>query len=142
MHTDIDSQTFNRTGADSRSALGSGRSQSQQMRAMVEIVYRLSRASATDPLTGLRNRRGYFQDGSRLLAQAASRGEHALILFMDVDGLKAVNDSRSHPAGDRLLCVGFAAYDPHRPSELEQLLQAADDHRYEKRRTRHPTGTC
>jgi diguanylate cyclase (GGDEF)-like protein len=53
-----------------------------------------------DPLTGLYNRRGVDRMGGRALGRA---GHEACVLFIDVDGLKEVNDSQGHAAGDRLL---------------------------------------
>jgi len=59
--------------------------------------------SLTDELTGLRNRRGFllFAEQARKLAMRA--GKQAVIVFADLDGLKAANDRYGHEAGDRLL---------------------------------------
>jgi diguanylate cyclase (GGDEF)-like protein len=54
---------------------------------------RLRRLATTDPLTGLANRRG--------LKRAWRPG--SALLFIDLDGFKAVNDRLGHGAGDRLL---------------------------------------
>ncbi len=60
------------------------------------------REAATDPLTGIANRRGFE------LSVAETRGRRPFsILAIDVDDLKAVNDARGHPTGDALL-VGIA----------------------------------
>ena len=63
----------------------------------------LSEQALQDPLTGLRNRR-YFTDVllKRMLA-ATRQGESALVLLIDLDGFKQVNDTRGHPVGDELL---------------------------------------
>lgn len=58
------------------------------------------RASTTDDLTGLLNRRGFF-DHAR--AAWPSDGGTSSIAFIDVDGLKHVNDLEGHDAGDRLI---------------------------------------
>lgn len=50
--------------------------------------------ATTDPLTGLTNRRGF-----NLALQAGP----SVLLLLDVDGFKQVNDRHGHPAGDRLL---------------------------------------
>ena len=56
-----------------------------------------------DDLTGLLNRRG-LEESSRMLAGLASRsGEPLFIVFVDVDGLKGVNDTFGHAAGDLVL---------------------------------------
>lgn len=54
----------------------------------------------SDPLTGLRNRRGMERELARLLA---GQGDFALV-HLDLDHFKAVNDSLGHAAGDHVLC--------------------------------------
>lgn len=61
-----------------------------------------SRASL-DPLTGLMNRASFDREIEVLLERAARAGTEAALLFLDLDGFKAVNDQRGHPAGDSLL---------------------------------------
>jgi diguanylate cyclase (GGDEF)-like protein len=64
---------------------------------------RLSEQALQDPLTGLRNRR-YFSDVLiKRMAQATRQGDSALVLLIDLDGFKQVNDTRGHPVGDELL---------------------------------------
>ena len=57
----------------------------------------------TDALTGLLNRRGW----DRVLADAQERvdafGDPVSVAIIDLNGLKRVNDTEGHPAGDRLL---------------------------------------
>jgi diguanylate cyclase (GGDEF)-like protein len=60
-------------------------------------------AALSDPLTGVLNRRG-FEDAAERELIRARRYDHPLALaFVDVRGLKAVNDTEGHLAGDRLL---------------------------------------
>ena len=59
-------------------------------------VARLDLASLTDPLTGIANRRA-FEAGM----DATEPG--ALLILIDLDGFKGLNDSQGHPAGDRVL---------------------------------------
>ena len=61
------------------------------------------RQSVTDELTGLYNRRGFFKRAEQELAVVRAAGKHGLCLFLDLDGLKALNDSAGHDAGDQLL---------------------------------------
>jgi diguanylate cyclase (GGDEF)-like protein len=56
-----------------------------------------------DDLTGLRNRRGFFLLAQQQRRQVARSGDPAFIVFVDVDGLKEVNDTLGHEAGDQLL---------------------------------------
>ncbi len=63
----------------------------------------LRHLSLTDELTGLHNRRGFLMLAEQQVRSARRRREGLSLLFVDVDGLKAVNDMQGHPAGDRLL---------------------------------------
>lgn len=59
--------------------------------------------ASRDPLTGLRNRRGWY-DALAVEEQRCRRyGSKASVLVLDLDGLKRVNDQAGHHAGDRLL---------------------------------------
>ena len=61
------------------------------------------RAALTDSLTGIANRRAFFDRGGPLLDWAmADRGSAALLLF-DLDRFKEVNDTAGHQAGDQVL---------------------------------------
>jgi two-component system cell cycle response regulator len=54
-------------------------------------------------LTGARTRRLGLEEVSRELERAHRTGASLVLAFVDVDGLKAVNDSQGHLAGDALL---------------------------------------
>lgn len=59
--------------------------------------------SLVDELTGLYNRRGFTTLAGRELLSLQRNGRRALVLYLDVDGLKQANDAFGHDAGDRLL---------------------------------------
>jgi diguanylate cyclase (GGDEF)-like protein len=66
-------------------------------------TYRVATASAaTDPLTGLPNRR-YFEEFSSLLASRRRAGDGVAILMVDIDKFKGLNDTYGHPVGDQVL---------------------------------------
>ena len=62
-----------------------------------------------DDLTGLRNRRAFVEIGAEHVAVARRAGRASTILFVDVDGLKQINDRLGHAAGDTALRVVAAA---------------------------------
>lgn len=61
------------------------------------------RLSLTDGQTGLANRRGFFVQAETLLKQSRREDREASVLFIDVNGLKTVNDYLGHERGDALL---------------------------------------
>ncbi len=59
--------------------------------------------AVTDPLTGLLNRRGFYQTVENLLQRDVRTDSAWVLLYLDLDGFKRVNDSLGHDAGDRVL---------------------------------------
>jgi len=57
----------------------------------------------TDPLIGLLNRRGLERQFGAALSAARRHGHEGLVVFIDVDGFKSINDRHGHPAGDLVL---------------------------------------
>jgi diguanylate cyclase (GGDEF)-like protein len=57
----------------------------------------------TDPLTGVLNRRGFVEAAERELARARRYRSPFVLAYVDVRGLKAVNDSEGHLAGDEVI---------------------------------------
>lgn len=70
------------------------------VRVLFERMRWLARA---DPLTGVLNRHGLELAGQRLLARARRRRTPVSVALIDLDDLRAVNNSRGHRAGDDLL---------------------------------------
>jgi diguanylate cyclase (GGDEF)-like protein/PAS domain S-box-containing protein len=63
----------------------------------------LETAATRDELTGLFNRRG-FHEHAELAMRLATRSERPVsLLYMDLNGMKAINDQLGHAAGDRAL---------------------------------------
>jgi diguanylate cyclase (GGDEF)-like protein len=75
--------------------------------ALAEVQGRLARslrtAAATDPLTGVANRRAWEAEATRNLARATRTGEPLSFAILDLDHFKEVNDREGHGAGDALL---------------------------------------
>lgn len=59
--------------------------------------------SLTDELTGLYNRRGFWLLSDQEYRLACRRKLHCALLLLDLDGLKQLNDSHGHEAGDQAL---------------------------------------
>lgn len=66
-------------------------------------VAKLERMAATDPLTGLANRRAFGRALERCFADAQRRRQDVSCLMIDLDAFKLVNDTLGHIAGDHLL---------------------------------------
>ena len=71
--------------------------------AVAAEVERLAEMAITDPLTGLRNHRAFHEDVARELQRAGRSGVPLALVLLDLDDLKAVNDSQGHQAGDERL---------------------------------------
>lgn len=63
----------------------------------------IRRLSITDELTGLNNRRGFYLLAEQKLRGTQHLGHNCMLAYLDVDGLKQVNDEQGHDAGDALL---------------------------------------
>ncbi|MCG8511195.1 MAG: GGDEF domain-containing protein, partial [Rhodospirillales bacterium] len=63
----------------------------------------LERMVVTDPLTGLLNRRGIEEALRNGLAAARRYDEQGVLMSIDLDGFKFVNDTYGHSAGDTVL---------------------------------------
>lgn len=67
--------------------------------------------SLVDGLTGLYNRRGFTTLAEQQLRLSKRNGSHLYIVFVDLDGMKRINDGHGHHAGDAALCAtrGYSA---------------------------------
>ncbi len=64
---------------------------------------RLQRATLTDPLCKVWNRRGFMVFAEKALRASQRTNRPLAILFLDLDGFKAINDQNGHAAGDEVL---------------------------------------
>ncbi len=69
------------------------------------VIDGLCNLSLKDPLTGLSNRRHFNAVLEAEVDRVARSGEAALLLLIDIDHFKSVNDTHGHPAGDQVLRV-------------------------------------
>jgi len=72
-------------------------------RELQRLSKQLQALSVTDPLTGLLNRRGFYQAMEAALARAKRSARPLAVCYLDLDGFKVINDSLGHNVGDELL---------------------------------------
>jgi diguanylate cyclase (GGDEF)-like protein len=68
-----------------------------------ELIARLEVEATTDPLTGVHNRRFVLEELEKAVARAGRSSEPVAVIMFDMDNFKAVNDTKGHQAGDKLL---------------------------------------
>ena len=76
---------------------------SHSIAAHKELEGFLRTLSDADELTGLLNRRGFFTKVDAVRRRARRNDSQVLLMYLDVDGLKRVNDEMGHADGDKLL---------------------------------------
>lgn len=64
----------------------------------------LERLSTTDALTGLMNRRAFHERLDEAMERADRTGSNGVLLFVDLDNFKQINDTNGHDVGDKVLC--------------------------------------
>lgn len=67
------------------------------------LEHLLAELALVDDVTGLHNRRSFILLAEQALKEAARAGRPAIALFIDVDGLKPINDNYGHQEGNRAL---------------------------------------
>ncbi|MCG6942233.1 MAG: diguanylate cyclase [Thiohalocapsa sp.] len=80
----------------SRELLARVRIQVQYRRAMEQLRH----IAVTDELTGVRNRRAFFERAGRLFADARAHDRALSALMLDIDHFKQINDTHGHAIGD------------------------------------------
>ena len=67
------------------------------------LYNKIEQISITDDLTGLFNRRGFFQLGEREFERSLRFNRPLSVLMLDIDHFKGINDTYGHPVGDQVL---------------------------------------
>jgi diguanylate cyclase (GGDEF)-like protein/PAS domain S-box-containing protein len=82
------------------------------------LIQKLEYQALHDPLTGLPNRALYHDRLHQAVTRADRNGSLVGVLFIDLNGFKAVNDGLGHAVGDQLLCdIGI---------QLQSFVRASD----------------
>jgi diguanylate cyclase (GGDEF)-like protein len=76
---------------------------SAQCDLMEKLYLEVQQLSIKDPLTNLRNRRGFFEDANPQVQSACDKQEDLSALMVDIDNFKTVNDIYGHFVGDYVL---------------------------------------
>jgi diguanylate cyclase (GGDEF)-like protein len=82
-----------------------------------QLYTEVQKQAITDPLTGIYNRRGFYELGRREVERAHRFGRPLTALMIDIDLFKQVNDTYGHLIGDQVL-AGVASRIEH---ELRQV---------------------
>src|SRR6202162_1832040 len=83
--------------------LTKGQRVSLQLKALLNLVHSLRCVALTDDLTGLYNRRGFMQIGTRLLDVATRDMRSAHLIYFDVNHLERTNHTMGRTAGDVMI---------------------------------------
>lgn len=99
---------------------------SQDITPRKQLELELKRHALNDPLTGLPNRRSLMEQLPKAMARSSRTEQMMALLFMDLDGFKAINDNFGHDAGDELL-QQFAQRIQSHLRETDTLFRLAGD---------------
>lgn len=72
-------------------------------RLLEERTVKLHELATTDPLTGVLNRREFLARAERLIAQLSRAKSSYVLLVIDIDKFKSINDEHGHAAGDEVI---------------------------------------
>lgn len=75
----------------------------EKVASLEQRVCQLDELAHRDPLVDLPNRRSFIGSLEALIARVDRYGDQAAMLFVDLDGLKGINDRFGHGAGDKAL---------------------------------------
>lgn len=84
--------------------LSSTMEQVKNIREMQKMIKTLDEMWVFDPMTHVYNRAGFFKFSEKMSADARAQKQDMYFIFLDLDGLKKVNDALGHEMGDRMIC--------------------------------------
>lgn len=84
-----------------------------RQRELADAVAELERLAATDPLTGVPNRRAFMDRIGIELTRVQRYARPISVLILDIDRFKSVNDQHGHGVGDEVLCSVAHAMSRH-----------------------------
>ena len=102
---EIDVEFNGRIGNDIHGAFKQTYCTFQNITRRKEMEAELRRLAATDPLTGLNNRRSFFERANHMRLQCVRYNHPFSILMLDIDYFKLINDRFGHDIGDDVLKI-------------------------------------
>ncbi|MBO9625845.1 MAG: diguanylate cyclase [Microbacterium sp.] len=90
-------------GSDETETLAALALQAERVFEHLRLQDRIRHSASHDSLTGLPNRAGLVEQLDRVIARVAAHASTCTVLFLDLDGFKAINDERGHATGDDVL---------------------------------------
>lgn len=85
---------------------------------MLELMESIKNVANRDYLTGLYNRRYFFDEGYNIFEKAKKSNVNVFVAMIDVDDFKKVNDVHGHDCGDQVLKHLAAQLNTHFPNDL------------------------
>ncbi len=111
----MDSDLFHLFVMNINNALENIRKQNM-LNAMVE---KLNKMWIYDSLTGVFNRAGFFRFAHEMVDEAKTKQKNLFVLFLDLDGLKGINDKFGHEVGDEFIkAMGNVMLQVHKHGQL------------------------
>lgn len=107
--------------------LGVGLENIRKWMLLKDAVDRLNGMWCYDNMTQLYNRSGFYYEAKGMLEQFKADDKWIFILFMDADGLKMVNDTMGHEAGDSMIQALAAIIDINTSSEMLSMRYGGDE---------------
>ena len=92
-----------------------------------DAVIKLNNVWSYDPLTHLYNRAGFYYEAKTILEILKLQDSKIFVLFSDVDGLKKVNDTQGHEAGDALIQEMAACFKENLNGDMLAMRYGGDE---------------
>ena len=119
----LDTSTLQSCVEATRIALDAATSMERTLLKQTLRIEEMARLASTDQLTGVYNRRGFEQEFQRVLSAATRYGETGILIYVDLDGFKPINDTYGHAAGDEMLIEVARVLNKHiRPQDMVARL--------------------
>ena len=92
-----------------------------------DAVIRLNNVWSLDMLTQMYNRAGFYYEAKTILEVLKLQDSNIFVLFSDVDGLKKINDTYGHEAGDNLIKEMAACFKENLSSDMLAMRYGGDE---------------